>query len=404
MSFGSNWGQDHVAIFAPRRRGKTTFLQQEFTAAAEAEGYLVAYADLLEDRDAPELAVTRGLLRALEGSPRLGFLRRRSLALKLRKRLTGLAMSASVSAGVSASATGSASLNLVEVQLADLFADTFQAFAKAGEGKALLIIDEFQQIGSAGEAGLAFAGRLRAHLQMAKGSVRSIFTGSYQHAMELMLNHRNAPFYQFAARVEFPNLGRDFVHHMAEWARRQSGGQVELDEEELMHTFVRRGSNPAHLHQLVTLCLTDSLPLTEADRLTYDRFTASLGYGDKLVDLKPLHYHALVLVLVEDPSPYGTETLLRIGKAEGRKVSSAQLQSAFKTLENRGFLAHEGRNAQRYFEDPTFSDWLFERILEEDPRYPSLLQAAKLHKADVRARERIGKPSPRSDTAVPAKD
>lgn len=65
--------QNAATIFAPRRKGKTTFLINDLIPIAKAHGFIVATADLWFDKAHPERVIAGGLDESILGA---GFLRR----------------------------------------------------------------------------------------------------------------------------------------------------------------------------------------------------------------------------------------------------------------------------------------------------------------------------------------
>jgi hypothetical protein len=70
------------ALFAPRRMGKSEFLEKDLIPAARSEGYLCAYLNLWDSRERPRLALVSALTAARSSRggarllKRLGHLRR----------------------------------------------------------------------------------------------------------------------------------------------------------------------------------------------------------------------------------------------------------------------------------------------------------------------------------------
>jgi len=92
------------ALFAPRRMGKSEFLEQDMIPAAQESGLLTAYLNLWDARENPRAALINALARA--GSPR-------GIA-ALVKKLRSPVKKVKASAGVSGIAEGS-----FEAELAD---------------------------------------------------------------------------------------------------------------------------------------------------------------------------------------------------------------------------------------------------------------------------------------------
>lgn len=195
--------QNAATIFAPRRKGKTTFLINDLIPIAKAHGFIVATADLWFDKAHPERVIAGALYEAIHGA---GFLRRNWLKLM---RPGSLVQSVEAGAGtdgvtMKAELAKEGGLNLIEL---------FERFRRLGNGKALLIIDEVQHLASKKDFEDLTA-TLRSLLQQAHGEVFAVFTGSSQDGLHRMFRRTKAPFYQFSHEIQFPNLGFEFVQHL----------------------------------------------------------------------------------------------------------------------------------------------------------------------------------------------
>lgn len=379
------------ALFAPRRRGKTTFLLRDFIPEASRCGFLVAYADLWLQQDHPDVAITKALLAAVDGLSLTTRSMKRLSTTSITQRLTGRSVTANLGAGATVSAGIAGSQSVEYRDLAEVLDDAFALFMRAGGGKAILVIDEFQHLSTRPEFAVLTA-KLRSLLVQAQGSVKAIFTGSSQHGLELMLNHRDAPFLQYASREPFENLGDRFLNHLQTTFAELSGGRS-LDFLELKRQYERRGRNPAYIVALVRYCLTEKVDPATADTYVYPTFVAGLGFAEKLKALRPVDLHALVLLLDPNSRPYAVETLERISQGLGEPISASTMQGALRKLasQKHQLAAHRGSGADWYFEDPTFADWLVELIHERNADFGDLIAAAVLHGIDTIADSRYDK-------------
>jgi hypothetical protein len=209
-----------LALFAPRRIGKTFFLDQDLAPAARRRGWLPVYADLWLQRGAPLAAINHALEEALDdASVPAG-----KLGKAARTRVSKL------------SAFG-ASLDLGDAparrQLPDapeLRFDTLVQRLHAAAGKPLLLmLDEAQALAD-GPNSEALAGSLRAVLHKRRAQVYAVLTGSSPDALAALLASTGAPMYHFAQVLNFPPLGDEFLLALqAQYARVHKGRKPPLD-------------------------------------------------------------------------------------------------------------------------------------------------------------------------------
>lgn len=129
-----NSHQAALTIFAPLRKGKTSFVTHDLIPMAKERGYLVATADLWLDKDHPKQVITDALNDAIQNS---GFFLRNLMRL-------------------------SRPSPLVKGSRFELL-KLFERFRYLGKGRALLVIDEVPHLSSRNEFE-SFTATLRALL------------------------------------------------------------------------------------------------------------------------------------------------------------------------------------------------------------------------------------------------
>jgi uncharacterized protein len=185
-----------LALFAPRRVGKTYFLDQDLTPAARAAGYVPVYADVWLQRASPLDAINHALEEALDDAtvPASAIGKTAKTAVK---KLGGL--------GASVEFGDSPSRRALPAQ-AELRLDALVTRLSAAADKpVLLMLDEIQFVAEHPQ-GQAIIATLRAVLQKHKRRVHAVFTGSSQEALAQMMSASGGPMYQFAQLVAFRAL------------------------------------------------------------------------------------------------------------------------------------------------------------------------------------------------------
>lgn len=346
--------QNAATIFAPRRKGKTTFLINDLIPIAKAHGFIVATADLWFDKAHPERVIVGALYEAIHGA---GFLRRNLLKLM---RPGSLFQSVEAGAGT-AGVTVKAELakeggNLIEL---------FERFRILGNDKALLIIDEVQHLASKKEFE-DLAATLRSLLQQAHGEVFAVFTGSAQDGLHRMFRQTKAPFYQFSHEIQFPNLGLEFVQHLGQRFLEITGRKWDVNA--AFERFAARGYMPKYIRNVFLLCITEGLSVGDADHRAWNTMTDEGNFENLILEMTPLDFTVLV-GLVRGISVFSAEGREWIGSEMpgGNVPSAATVQTALKRLQRRSLVGNLGYG-EWAIEDIAMESYLHRNFVEIDPQ------------------------------------
>ena len=212
------------ALFAPRRMGKSEFLEQDLIPAAQKSGLLTAYLNLWDAREHPRGALISALARA--GSPR-GF---SGLLKKLKAPLKKVRASAKLS-GI---AEGSLEAELAEDPriAGPALSELLRSFDRA-DRRLLLVLDEAQVLASPTHSDLAHS--LRAGLDVRKQTIKVVFAGSSESSLRRMFGRATEPFYNWAPIEPFERLGTEFVAAMTRKVNQLS--RYPLSERESVRAF-----------------------------------------------------------------------------------------------------------------------------------------------------------------------
>lgn len=212
------------ALFAPRRMGKSEFLEQDLIPAAQRLGLLTAYLNLWDAREHPRDALIAALARA---SSARGIA---ALFKTLKRPLKKVKASGKIS-GI-AEGTLEAELandpNIARLALSDLL----RSFDR-GKRTLLLVLDEAQVLASPVHSDLAHA--LRAGLDIRKQTIKVVFAGSSETSLRQMFARATAPFYNWAPIEPFERLGAEFATAMTHKVNQLS--RYPLSEREALRAF-----------------------------------------------------------------------------------------------------------------------------------------------------------------------
>lgn len=343
--------QPASTIFAPRRKGKTTFVHNDLIPMAVERGFLVASADLWLDRDRPERVIANALHEAIYGT---GFVRRNLLRLVRPGQVVK-----------SVEVAGSAEGANVKAEFGDDTAlglqELFERFRRLGKGRALLIIDEVQHLATRKEFENLTA-TLRTLLQSCGGEVFALFTGSSQHGLARMFRRSKAPFYQFGSEVAFPDLGREFAEHLGRLYREVTGTDWPVDE--AFDLYVARGMMPKYLRELYSMSVSQNLSVSQADKIVWGSMLDEGQFAALVADLPALDQALLVGILCGE-SLFSAEYRERLADElpSHQAPTSQAVQVALKRLQRRDLVGNTD-HGEWMIEDAAMESYLRRLLID----------------------------------------
>lgn len=340
-------GSGRVAVFGPRRTGKTSWICRELIPLAEKRGLLPVYCDCWQDRSDPIGSINFALESALEHVevPASGV--RRALSTEVTK-LGAAGFSIEFGSEPKGRTPQSPFFRV------DWLLGTLIARAKR---PVFLIIDEVQGLAEHTE-GERIAGALRTALTRHERATRVLFTGSSETQLIKLFAQARATLYQFAASEAYPLLNGDFVAHAADRFKRATGRA--LDVERGLELLEILGHQPETFLSLV------QVPLARADRSLDDGLEALLAPDAR----GPWAQHwrqstelqQAVLVAVHDglqlTSRAGREAVGRLlGK---RNANASSIRRAATALRERGLIDRSSLSNKAIYEitDPVLALWI----------------------------------------------
>lgn len=334
-----------IALFAPRRVGKTFFLDQDLAPAARAEGLVPVYADVWLHRASPLAAINQALEEALDDAtvPPVGAGRSAHTPVK---KLGAFGASVEL---------GDEPRRRPLPAAPELRLDALVARLAAAAGRPLLLmVDEVQALGEHAQGG-AIVASLRAVLHKRKREVFAVFTGSSQAELWAMMSAAGGPMYQFAQRLDFPVLGDDYLGLLAaHFARVHRAKRLALPD--LRRAFERIGYKPALMKDLVKAMSAEGATDVDAalEHMLRDDHQVA-GWRALLAGLQPIE-RALLVLLAQAKPPMGRETLVELGVMTGAEPTIAKVRAALDRLQRAGILAKTG--GRWLIEDRLFAEHL----------------------------------------------
>lgn len=327
-------------LAAPRRTGKSTFLREDLRPQLEAQGALVLYADLWEDRQAdPGDVIVRSVRSEL--AKHAGVVARLARSVGLEK----------------VSLAGALTMTLDRVGLgADVsLAAALAELSDATRQPIVLIIDEAQHAitTSAGSNALFALKAARDELNSSRHhGLRVIATGSSRDKLAMLRNSRDQAFYQ-APLQNFPPLGRDYI----EWLLKRIHLPVEIDASLVYEEFAAAAHRPEILTTaLDALHFDPDLDATKAPGRLRELMSEQVAEFNKetlrvVHGLTPLQAAVLRVMAVRGDrfAPFESATLatyeMVLKKESGRPavVSESAVQQALIALQERSLVWRAAR-------------------------------------------------------------
>lgn len=364
-------GDAHNGLFlaAPRRTGKSTFLQSDLLPVLQASGVVVVYVDLWADphRD-PGALIADAIARALE--PQLGMIARTAKK-----------------AGVDKlSLAGWLQVDTRRIGKLDglTLVDALRALHETSGKPIALIIDEAQHAltSEAGEAAMTSLKSARDQLNR-PGDVRLmlVMSGSDRDKLIRLVNSNAAPF--FGSQVQrMPPLGTDFIAHVASLIESQRPSLAPVDQAALQGAFDAFGHRPQFfmaalgqvLSPLADLSVRFEVALLQAavDRQREDEAQMEADF----LGLRPTEQVVLWRMLEQGTRfrPYDAEALRFYTDLLAQPITVPAVQRALESLRQRmPALVWKSARGEYAVEDAAMHRWFQAR--HEAGQWPPVPQA-----------------------------
>ena len=344
-------------LAAPRRTGKSTFLQSDLSPELSRRQVVVVYVDLWADqkRDPGSLiaeAVGRALIKQL-----------------------GVVAKTAKAAGLESISVGGIKIDTSKIGRVDgtTLADALRALVEATKNPVALIIDEAQHAltSEAGETAMAALKSARDQLNR-PGLVKLmlVMSGSDRDKLLRLVNTNAAPFY--GSQIQrMPELGPDFIAHIAQLIAQQRSDLAEVNTAKLHDAFVLYGQRPQFFMEALGQVLSplathsgrfeDAMLAKAAQQQQNDEAQMESDY----TALKPLEQAVLWRMLVQGTRfrPYDADALQFYIEKTGEKISVAKAQKALESLRShQPSLIWKSARSEYAVEDATMLRWFAQRV------------------------------------------
>lgn len=344
-------------LAAPRRTGKSTFLQSDLMPELERRNVVVVYVDLWSDqkRD-PGNLISEAVGRALH------------------KHL-GVVAKTAKSAGLDSITFGGLKIDTSKIGKLDgaTLADALRALSETAKIPVALIIDEAQHALTTVEGENAMTALKSARDQLNRPGVVNlmlVMSGSDRDKLLRLVNTNAAPFY--GSHIQrMPELGPDFIAHIAQLITQQRPDLQPVDQPKLQEAFVLFGQRPQFFIDALGQVLS---PLAHVSGRFEDAMLArarqcqlddEAQMESDFLALKPLE-QAVLWRLIELGArfrPYDADALLFYNHKTGEKVTPPKVQNALEGLRShQPSLVWKSARSEYAVEDAAMPRWFAQRM------------------------------------------
>jgi hypothetical protein len=351
-------------LAAPRRTGKSTFLNNDLIPECEKRGWLTVYVDLWSNKEIdPAEHISGAIGRAL-----LEF----ESSIKKAARKAGIEK-------ISLLRTLSWDFTKPQLPAGTTLDRALEVLHEVSGKMIVLIIDEAQHALNS-DSGLNAMFALKAardnlNRGLRPDGARFVFTGSSRDKLSNLVLKSKQPFYG-AHITNFPLLGSDFVRFVTDIWNQRLASTNQFKSEDLEHAFELVGRRPEMLNTLLTQV---SVGMGEASNLGELLRTGALNhqagvwsdYESAYNDLSPLQQAVLEVmaeraVVGEQFAPYAEKTFEDVNRKlekaqEEANASKTAVQKAIEVLREKELVWRANRG-EYALEDGSMAEWLTKHL------------------------------------------
>lgn len=356
------FGDAHNGLFlaAPRRTGKSTFLQGDLRPVLEAEGVVVVYVDLWSDqRRDPALLVADAIGRAL--SNKLGVVAKVA-------RKAGLE---------NVSIAGALKIDTSKIGRIDglTLPEALRTLQETAKAPLALIIDEAQHAltSEAGEAMMSALKSARDQLNRpGQVNLMLVMSGSDRDKLLRLVNTNGSPFYG-SQITRMPELDQHFIQHVASLIEAQRPDLKPVDEPTLLQAFEKFGHRPQFFMEALGQALSPLSGLTgRFETAVLEAVNQKQSDDERQMEsdylgLKPLEQAVLWRLLEQGPRfrPYDAEALRFYKEKTQTAVSPQKAQNALEALRERNpALVWKSARGEYSVDDAAMHRW-FQQCVQQ---------------------------------------
>lgn len=323
-----------ITLFAPRRMGKTQFLDNDITQIAKEQGFSVFYYSFMDQPNQTREHFMFALATFLAEIESPLYKKANSLT---KIELFGASLEWNVDAPPPPSSVSG----------------YISRMAKTNK-PVLMLLDEAQEMAKKSDM-RDLIGSLRTGLDIHRDRVKVIFTGSSPYGLKSMFNDYKAPFFNFAHQIDFPIFGKEFTDFLADIYEKRTGSSI--DKEKFFSYFAALGHTPLFARTMIQeMILNPNLTLEQVFEVKLEEFTKILECATVgMPELTALEKIILQLISENHKSLYSAKTRSIIAERLGVDSVSAQtVQGQLRKLEKKELVI---KNAHGDYEPAILYDF-----------------------------------------------
>jgi hypothetical protein len=346
-------------LAAPRRTGKSSFLQADLKPALEKRGVAVVYVDLWA---APTSDPGEYIAEAIGKA--------------LREHLGPVAKAAQASGLESVNIAGALKIDTSKIGRPDgsTLTDALRTLHELASAPVALIVDEAQHslTSEAGENAMTALKSARDQINRpGKVNLMLVMSGSDRDKLLRLVNSNAAPFFGSSIK-HLPLLGDDFVAHLATLIERQRPDLAPVNQELLSQAFQTLGHRPQFFIDTLDAALSpfgvaaeqgfeQALLALATQKLAQDRQQMESDY----LALRPVEQAVIWRMLEQGPRfrPYDADALRFYSEKTGTPVSRAMAQKAMEAMrERQPSIVWKSARGEYAVDDAAMPRWYAQRV------------------------------------------
>lgn len=332
-------------LFAPRRIGKTEFLEFDLKPALEENKFAVIYFSFYSEQE----NIVDQFIKTLRNQIKY------SVFDKMKIKEINLSW---------------CKINLEktpdEYSLLELLTIIAIQTKESKKKQLVLLLDEIQELQNT-ENGRRFIAGLRTALDLNKDGISAIFTGSSQDGLKKMFNDKAAPFFHYGMNLEMELFGREFTDFLAD--RFYQRLNIKLDQDKLFDVFCKLDRITEYIRHVINqLALEPDLTLDEA----YDMYTDNLYNFERLEDIwqsfSVIEQAICLWIKQNNNQIYGPDFKQFMSKKfnlPAETITQGKIQYALEKLLKEQYIVRKLNNSRAYQLNNQFLvSWINENIVQ----------------------------------------